>query len=935
MKPFLESFTDYLLENYQDDFSQSCVIFPSRRAGVFFQKQLSLKTTKTCWLPKISTLNEFIGDISEIQSADQLQLIYKLYQVFCKNTGINESFDEFYFWGQVILSDFNDIDNELVDAEKLYTNLSDIKLIESTFIDWTEEQKKAIEQFWGSIDFNEKSDGKQKFLVLWEKLYSVYKDFNLKLDEEKIGYDGKIYRNITEQLNSSENVKINYKRIFIVGFNALSKAEQKLFLYLKKLGNTEFFWDFDSFYFNDKEHEAGYFIRKMTENFPAPKSFNFETGITTYKNINIFASPTQTGQAKILPEILKNLNNEFEQTALVLADETLLLPVLYSLPADVTKLNVTMAFPVKQTSSIQFVNLLLEMQRNIRKSKDGIFFKFQDIVEVVNHPFIRDYKWVGKLKNALSENKRVYLKQNFLIEEGASSNIFLCPESTLNYCKYLLDVISEIFETGFDSDNHRQVIEKQVLYSVYRETLNLNELLINNNIEISKHDTFVKIYKQTLSNVSVAFKGEPLAGLQIMGILETRLLDFKNIILLSVNEGILPVGSAAMSLIPYNLRKGFGLLTIEHQDAIFAYHFYHFMQRAENVNLVYCTKQPEGGRGEASRFIHQLRYSDKLNVSEFFISDKPGVFTNKLIIVERTESINIMLEKYLTDNKQLSPTSISTFISCPLKFYFRYIVGMKQIEELTEGVDGMLFGSIFHKAIEYLFAEKVGQLVTENIINELKTDEKLDKCLTLAFDEIVSNGKPTGTLSGLYLLNYQILKKYLIRLIEFDKQRAPFTVLGFEKEVTYPVNIELEDNSQTINIRGFIDRLIEKEGRIIVQDFKTGNVEIKSNAFDEMFSESGNKSFSAMRQVIIYSLTFNDDKKVKPEIISVRKSISNESISLKVGNIEMDSVMEIKNNFDAELKNILARIFSKTEPFTQTENQKSCEFCDYKQICRR
>ncbi len=924
-----------MLENYQDDFSQSCVIFPSRRAGVFFQKQLSIKITKTCWLPKISTLNEFIGDISEIKSADQLQLIYKLYQVFIKNTGISENFDEFYFWGQVILSDFNDIDNELVDAEKLYSNLSDIKLIESTFIDWTEEQKKAIEQFWGSVDFNDKSDGKQKFLVLWEKLYSIYKEFNLKLDEEKIGYDGKIYKNITEQLNSSETVKINYKRIFIVGFNALSKAEQKLLMYLKKLGNTEFFWDFDSFYFNDKEHEAGYFIRKMTENFPSPKNFIFETGITQEKTINIFASPTQTGQAKILSEVFNKLNNEYEQTAIVLSDETMLLPVLYSLPAEIEKLNITMEFPVKQTSSIQFVNLLLEMQRNIRKSKDGILFKFHDIVEVVNHPFIRNYNWVGKLKNVLSENKRAYLKQEILIEEGICSKIFISSENALNYCKYLLDVISMILETGFGSENHRQLIENQVLYSIYRETLNLNELLIINNIEISKHDTFVKIYKQTLSNVSVAFKGEPLAGLQIMGILETRLLDFKNIILLSVNEGTLPVGSASMSLIPYNLRKGFGLLTLEHQDAIFAYHFYHFLQRAENVNLVYCTKQPEGGRGEASRFIHQLRYNNILKVSEYNISDKPGVFTNKNIIVERTDSINIKLEKYLSDDKQLSPTSISTFISCPIKFYFRYIVGMKQIEELTEGVDGMLFGSIFHKAIELLYTDYVGKLINESDVQNLKNDEKLDKCLTLAFDEIVSNGKPIGTLSGLYLLNYQILKKYLIRLIEFDKQRAPFTVLGFEKEVKYSVDIEFGDKSQTINVRGFIDRYIEKEDRIIVQDFKTGNVEIKSNTFDEMFSEPGNKSFSAMRQVIIYSLTFNDDKNVKPEIISVRKSISNESISLKVGNIEMVSVAEIKNDFDVELKNVLARIFSKSEPFTQTENKKSCEFCDYKQICRR
>ncbi|PIX33234.1 MAG: hypothetical protein COZ59_09730, partial [Bacteroidetes bacterium CG_4_8_14_3_um_filter_31_14] len=341
MKPFIESFADYLLENYQDNFSKCCVIFPSRRAGVFFQKQLSAKTSKTCWSPKITTLNEFIYEISEIKPANELLLIYELYRVFCNKTGVSESFDDFYFWGQVILSDFNDIDKELADAKKLYTNLSDIKQIESAFTEWSEEQIKAIEQFWGSIDFNDKSPGKQKFLVLWENLYSVYEEFNSQLDKEGIGYEGKIYRSVTKQLNASKIIDLSYQHIFIAGFNALSKTEQQLFKYLKKTGKAEFFWDFDPFYFDDKEHEAGFFVRKMVTDFSPPQNFTFETAITAKKTISIYSSPTQTGQAKILPEIFKNSTIEPEQTALVLANETMLLPVLYSLPPEITKLNVT------------------------------------------------------------------------------------------------------------------------------------------------------------------------------------------------------------------------------------------------------------------------------------------------------------------------------------------------------------------------------------------------------------------------------------------------------------------------------------------------------------------------------------------------------------------------------------------------------------------
>ncbi len=930
MKPFLESFSEYIVANYLDEFSNSCVIFPSRRAGVFFQKQLASKINKTCWLPKITTLNEFISEISAIQPADQLQLIYKLYQVFCSKTGINESFDEFYFWGQVILSDFNEVDKELVDAHKLFSNLSDIKEIESTFSELSEEQLNAIKQFWGEVDFNVKSEGKEKFLVLWEKLYIVYKEFNEQLSQEKLGYEGKIYRTLIDNLTTKQNVLISYKHIFIVGFNALSKSEQELFKCLQKFGNTEFFWDFDSFYFDDKLNEAGYFIRKMLQNFPPPETFQFETGICSQKNINIYSTQTQVGQAKILSEIFKNSNLSNENTALVLADETMLLPVLYSLPNDVTKLNVTMSYPVKQTPSVQFIYLLLEMQGNIKKSANEFVFKSKDVLSVLNHQFLNENDWTKNIKNEIINLNNNYIKKEIFKENDTCSKIFLQCNSPLEYCKYICDIIFNVIANGLKSEN---CLEKQILYSIYRETLKLGELIQKYNIEIVKHDTFLKIYKQAIDNVKVAFRGEPLAGLQIMGILETRLLDFENIVLLSVNEGIIPAGSAAMSLIPYNLRKGFGLLTLEHQDAIFAYHFYHLLQRSKNIELVYSSNKNENGKSEASRFIHQLRFNENFKIEEFQVTDKPGVFLNNDISIERTEHINLKLKKYFNNEFKLSPSSINAYINCSLKFYFRYIVGLKKSDELTESIDGSMFGNIFHKTVGLLYQNYIGQIVTQSIVEEIKNEQKIEAALNIVFNEIVFNGNMPKTLNGLELLNYQILKKYIIRLLEYDKNNSPFKIIGIEMNTNYPFKVNFQDIEKNILINCYIDRCIEKEGKTIIQDFKTGEVKNKVTNLETLFTQ--NNEYSAMRQVIIYSLSLGNINNVKPELLTVRKKLIDENINLTIEKNEIKNALEIKKEFDKCLKLALNNMFSIDEPFLQTQKTTICKYCDYKQICRR
>ena len=935
MKPFLESFTDYLLKYHFHDLSVSCVVFPSRRAGVFFTKYLSANINKTTFLPETTTLNEFIYTLSDLQTADPIYLLYLLYDVFKKQTGIDESFDEFYFWGQVILADFNDIDKELADAEKLYSNLSDIKEIENRFSDWNEEQIRAIEQFWGVMDSKSEVPARKKFLSLWEKLFSVYKEFNKVLDELNIGYDGRIYRNVVKKLSESPESIIEVKKLFVVGFNALSRSERRILKLLKSMVPVEFFWDFDEYYFNNNEHEAGYFLRMLVGQFPPPEKFVFETGILKPKQINIYSVPTQVGQAKILNNILKDISDPQEQVAVVLADETMLLPVLYSIPDSVEKLNVTMEFPVKQSQAMQMIDGLLSLQSHIKTSKNATYFKVRDVNQFFSLPYFREFDYKEEILRELKENIRPVIDSERLRKDEFTTMVFSPVEDPNNYCEYLSRIIPCILENSKNDDDsdRRRFIDKQVLYSIYRETLKLNEILTEFNIQFTKAETFIKIYRQFLANVRVSFRGEPLAGMQVMGILESRLLDFKNLVLLSVNEGIFPKNSVQLSLIPYNLRKGFGLLTQEHQDAIFSYHFYHMLQRTENLSLVYSTKQNDFGKSEVSRYIHQIKFDERIKLSNYHISDKAGIFTVKPIVIKRNHRIRELLNEYLEGKRKLSPTSVSAYINCKLMFYFKYLAKLTPPDEITDEMDGKMFGNILHLSLGKLYFPLIGKTVNEKDVEYLLKDIQLDSALNQSFNEVIGGGGQVDYKTGKLLINFQILKNYVKRVLYFDKQTCPFFLKGFEIPVQYTILANIENKKHELALGGYIDRLIEKEGKLFVQDFKTGNVETKTKSIDDLFKETDKKDYAAIRQVFIYSLSLGFES-VRPQILSVRKKLSQEEISIYIEKEIVENIQSCKEEFAEKLNETVEQLFMSDE-FTQTEYEKNCEWCDYKQICRR
>jgi len=927
LKSFLDSFSDYLINNYSNLFEDSCIIFPTRRAGLFFQKNISQKINKTTWLPKIFTLNEFIFSYSKIKSESHLYLIAKLHKAFTGVTKFEENFDDFYYWGNVILSDFNDVDKELVNVEKLFSNLSDLKKIDNTFFEYSEEQILAIKSFWGNIDFKSKLEVKDKFIRLWENLFNVYIEFNKILDAENTGYDGKIYRNICQNFETNKNSFTAYKKIFVVGFNALSKSELLLLQYLKDLGNTEFFWDYDEFYLSDKNNEASFFISKQLKNFPPPNDFVFESAIGQQSSIKIYKTQTNIGQAKILPKLIEN-NLVVENTAIVLADETMLLPVLNSLPENFTDVNITMSYPVKESVSIQFVYKLFQLQKNIKIVNGEICFYLNDIISILNHKFLVKFISKTDIIDSLNSLKKIYIPTKYLPTNNILNLVFIKCESPNIYCKYISNLLNEILQSDEIFVKGSDKLEKQILYSIYRETLVLNDIITINNININKHETFLKIYKLVSDNIKVSFKGEPLSGLQIMGLLETRLLDFKTIILLSCNEGVIPVANPALSLIPHNLRVGFGLLTHQHQDSIFAYHFYHLLQRSNSLYFTCCNSQSQTEKFEPSRFLYQLKFNKEFKTEEIDVIDLPAVYNTKQINITKNEFVQSKINDYITGKLRLSPASLNTYITCKLKFYFQYILFFKKPKEVEEEFDKLMFGSIYHLSLQKLYSQFINKQVQKSNIEDILKNDIIEFTLKQSFTEIFQNNYDVEHLEGVALLNFEILKEYIIKQLKYDHNLAPFKLIALESET----KIDLNFKKYNISLKGIIDRIIEKNDVLYIQDYKTGETLNKvanvENLFDDKFS------LSAFRQLLLYCLAF-DNKIIKPQLLTVKKGLEDINMFFYIGKNMIENFSDVKHEFLEQLELVVNDLFDYNTIFNQTNNQENCKYCDYAEICRK
>ncbi|MGM0530184.1 MAG: PD-(D/E)XK nuclease family protein [Bacteroidota bacterium] len=949
MQYFLQEVARDVYKKYGDVFSDICLVFPNRRSGLFFKRYLAGELKNPVWSPEVLPISDLMQQFSGLQKADQISLIFMLHQVFKKEKQSQESFDEFYHWGEMLLRDFDDIDKYLVEPRDVFRNLARLKSLEDHFSYLTEEQIESIRRFWDTLNVSRLSKEQNDFIGIWQVLYNVYFQFNMMLDEKKQAYEGKIYRAVTDRINSQKLAPEQDKYIFI-GFNALTPVEHRLFKELKQQGKAVFYWDYDHYYLND--HEAGSFIHHNMEHFPG-EDLGVYDGLKQDKNIQFINTPYDISQAKILPDLLKDMpdkeSHSPDKTAIVLPDEHLLLPVLNSLPETPGEVNVTMGYPVYSTPAFSFLLTLIRLQENVKKQNGEDQFYYNDVLSVLNHQYldiIRDEQ-VEQLIEQIHKHNKIYIPSPELTINNLFRSVFTLPESYESLSDYLLDNYYRFYtllKQQEEGDDYPLRMELESIYYVYIAIKRLKEVFQQHQANV-KPEIYLRILDRVVKSQSIPFQGEPLSGIQVMGLLETRTIDFENLIVLSMNEGVFPKAESTPSFIPFSLRKGFGLPTYEHNDAIYAYYFYRLVQRAKNITLVYNSGSDGLKTGEMSRFMHQLKFETNLDIRERTVVSAISIPEARSVSVAKTPEILDILEQYNVTSggeKSFSPSAINTYLRCSLQFYYRYIAGLKEPEEVTENVDLPLFGSLLHKAIQLLYEpyrQNKSRITSEELKKMERNDDLIEARIMEAFREEYFSDFPADkkiNLSGKNLLIKDIIYQYIKQFLKVEQNFAPFLPLVLETSCQTSVNFGVDGEEKSVVIKGDIDRVDENGSGVRIIDYKTGQPKQSFKDVPSLFEKYGNH---AALQALIYSRMYNEahdpSKKIVPGLYFFRRIYQDDfdwSVKMNKKPIVYD---EIKVELEEYLQGLLNEIFDPGETFTQTDDLNTCRFCPYAKICRR
>jgi CRISPR/Cas system-associated exonuclease Cas4 (RecB family) len=947
--PFLKEIASLLLQSGEFDLSSTCVVFPNKRARLYMSRYLGELGDKPVWAPHYLTISELMEDVSGFVFADRISLLFDLYHAYREVTHTEESFDLFYPYSETLLADFDEIDKYLINANDLFMNLSGLKSLDGRFNYLTEDQLACIRRFWNTFAVDNISNDQSHFLTIWDSLSGIYAAFTKRLSEKGMAYEGMAYRQAVT--SSEDNIKRlkQYRKYVFIGFNALNTCEQKLFRYLKNQGLAEFFWDYDTWYTNSEIHEAGYFIRENIKNFPQSKPLPNEHLTSKKNNILFIPVSSNTGQTAILPDVLKKLNiqsiDDLDKTALVLADETLLIPAIHSIPEFVTDINVTMGYPLSTSSVFSMVDSLVQLKKNTRKDDSGkITFFIKDVLTLMGNPVLRPVyaEQIEFVRKIAIEQHKIYLNADEipgLDSEDPVFNEFVYKEP----CRYLLDILTGIIRK-FSQESVS--LQNELLFQVYTLLSRLNDVVDEQQFNPGSEVMF-RLIKKMLRNMHVPFSGEPLAGLQVLGILETRTLDFENVIMLSVNEGILPASAAKPSFIPYNLRAGFGLPGPEHHDAIYAYYFYRLIQRANNIALIYDAGTGGLKTGERSRFMHQLYYEMQLPIKIMHIENVIKPIPTKAIVVQKKEHIRVSLERYTgRDAKTLSPSALNEFLNCPLKFYFHHIASLPQPEELIEEVDARLFGSILHATLKLLFRDLRNILITEEKLSAgLKNEQFLNECIDEAFNAEFYKAQPgegRREPRGYNLIVRQVIYSYIRQFVRLELSSCPYTIVSLEEKFFIPVKIKVRGAEKEIKIGGIIDRIDRQQGFTRILDYKTGSPKNKFSSVAALFNGEEGQRNDAVFQVFLYSHIYQKlypDEKIKPGLYFLRQSFEEDfTTNIFTGNKKsqcIDDFSVVHEEFESLLTENLERLFNFELPFEQTINLNSCRYCPYAMICRR
>ena len=979
MKSFLEQAATWLHNTFGDELQRFCIVFPNIRAGLFFKKYLAQLSEKPVWAPAFRSLNSLFEDIAGLSEADHLSLIFDLFQAFKQHKPSDESFENFYFWGEILLEDFDDVDKYMVNARDMFRNVADIKEIDQRFNYLTEQQKDVIRLFWQDFNGGNKGLLKDDFETIWTLLYPIYDTFKRRLKTKSAGYEGMIQREAVHLLQEGIATHAAYEKYVFIGFNALTECETSFFASLQKMNKAIFFWDYDEYYLINHWHEAGAFMRENIRKFPSQRltgkadAWNFDTRqlVNTDKHIEIISAPSDTGQTKLAGQLLENIyaregeNMDWIRAAVVLPDEYLLLPMLSAisaLPEAARNVNITMGYPFTCSPADSLFERLASLQIHSRQYADGARFYHQDACMILQHPYIQNIipEEADAIIKYIVEHNRIYVTAASLmnrLKEDKNEllrDIFNRHTRAREFTDYLLAIVSKIEHSAAhlnlseENDGGRGLY----LYTLSTALQRIRDVLVADDIDMDIQ-VFCRLLRKVFSSLKIPFDGEPLRGLQLMGMLETRSLDFDHVIILSMNEGIFPKGTTQQSYIPYHLRKGFGLPASERRDAVSAYHFYRLIQRAANIHLIYNSTVTDRNAGEMSRFLSQLIYEPVFNVKQRNFTFSINVGGEIPIVKERNDEVRQILDLYLseTDNdlaprdqtKSLSPSALNSYLDCSLKFYFRYVEGLKEKNEITDEIDQSVFGKLLHKTMELMYRPFLKTEITADALAHLQKDETIiQNALLKAFaDEYFHVEYLTNNdITGRNIIIREVLLKYIRRILEIDKNTAPFTVISLEEPLRLRLPIRKDGRITFLNIRGIIDRMDYAHDTLRIIDYKTGNAQRSFKSVANLFdsSQTGNH---AVMQTLVYASMTRVAHNQYPRICSglyVMKDIFNEDFDPRIHisrKPPINNYFDVADEFEKELNCLLSEMFLSDKPFTQTEKRKKCEYCLYADICNR
>ncbi len=996
MTPFLKLVADDLYQKLGGNFQNTCIIFPNKRASLFFNEYLwSNSEGKTMWTPEYTSISELFAGLSEHTVGDSIYLVVKLWEVYKEKMKPTKTLDQLYSLMETMLSDFQDIDNNMVEPAKLFLNIADLKeMTDFSFLE--QEQREAIEQFFGKF-FEQKSKLsspdtqlsplKSQFKTLWNHLTEIYEIYQKELltsEEEPMVYEGMLKRKVIEALQDEEKQKriderLAAKTYVMVGFNVLNKTELELFRYLKQHRDTKFYWDYDISYLNKggntssitTKYEAGQFIveniRLLGNEFEGQDLFD---NMKQPKEITFIQSPTENAQTRYIDAWVKGhvkKDEPLRESAVILCNENLLQPVLHSI-GDVDAINVTMGYPLTETPIYSLVAALMELQLRGRTASGAWRYKY--VAAVLKHSFVQ--KLAGKAchekLHELSSNNVIFPGEERFADNEIMRRIFSPSKKLTSYLADIISMIGHSYQDAFDSNDFTLQIYKESIFTAFT-IVNRIHTLLEEYVSLAVSDEMLsRLIRQLMSQATIPFHGEPAIGLQVMGLLETRNLDFRNVIMLSVNEGQIPKGDKRTSLIPYTLRAAYGMTTIEREVSLYAYYYYRLLQRAEHITLLYNSNTEGGNKGEMSRFMLQtLAEKDELfgegqEIALRAFTANSETKAVEAISIKKDATVMKQLHERFNTERILSPSAINTYMKCPLKFYLNYVAGLRPEDEVSDDVDNAMFGTIFHDAMHHLYQPYEGKpFPSEELRRLMQDEERIMQNLNNAIATNLFHSNKLPTLNGTQLINRHVIKQFMLNQLKADAQMAEelesvggyWQIISQEKKYT-------TNYTDNFTIGGYIDRLdllhTPTGDRIRIVDYKTSSKPQNAKNVEELFDPEKCAGNYHIMQTLYYCKVLTDPAcqpspatcPVVPALMYCAKDYGNNYsgiVKFSLFDNKKEELTDYKEQcsetYDALLDEKIKEIFTSDEEdhehgsFEQCTDEQNCTYCDFLSYCNR